>query len=265
MAPATAATAATWYIECTVGKLQWSVGGGCLTDRIKSKCRITTVTPPPGLPCENNGMARPRRCPLIVLQGTLAGQPASLLVDCGATDNFINEDFIRKHSISTSQYPQGSQAVRLGDGTLCQASSYASSVPTKIKNWSADLHYEILPLGQYDAILGMPWLHAFVPVLCWKTYRLLAIRESHNGDFIQLCEDDAAKELVEATSRYLNGQPTGVSEARVTETKEEEMLLVKKLSENASDLTKGSAQAAGFDIRSAEDTIVPARGRKTVV
>lgn len=41
-------------------------------------------------------------------------------------------------------------------------------------------------------------------------------------------------------------------------------LLVKKLSENATLPKRGSAGAAGYDLSSAEDTVVPARGKAVV-
>jgi dUTP pyrophosphatase len=41
-------------------------------------------------------------------------------------------------------------------------------------------------------------------------------------------------------------------------------LLVKKLSEKATTPTRGSAFAAGYDIYSAHDTVVPARGKTLV-
>ena len=47
-------------------------------------------------------------------------------------------------------------------------------------------------------------------------------------------------------------------------TANEPVLLVKKLSENATLPVRGSAGAAGYDLASAEDTVIPARGKGIV-
>jgi deoxyuridine 5'-triphosphate nucleotidohydrolase len=125
--------------------------------------------------------------------------------------------------------------IRLGDGTLCRASSIAPNVTTEIKNWNASLTYEVLKLGQYDAILGMPWFRVYRPDICWETLQVRSV--------------------------MINDQPLYLNELS---SEESEPLLIKKLSENAGDVTKGSEQAAGFDLRSAVDITIPAGERRRV-
>lgn len=156
-------------------------------------------------------------------------------MDCGATDNFLDKEFVQRHQIPTTRYDGHPQMIRLGDGTLCQASSIASNVTTQIKEWQASLTYEVLKLGQYDAILGMPWFRMYQPDICWETLCIRNLRS--DNQFIDMNELSAERP---------------------------EPLQVKKLSDNAGDLTKGSAEAAGFDIRSATDMIIPARERRPV-
>lgn len=147
----------------------------------------------------------------------------------------MDSEFVRRHAIPTSQYDGQPQMIRLGDGSLCASSSIASNVTTQIKNWSDCLTYEVLKLGQYDAILGMPWFRVYQPDICWQT---LSIR-----------------------SIMMDGQPVSLNELS---TEKPEPLLVKKLSSDAGDLTRGSEQSAGFDLKSAANVTIPAGERRRV-
>jgi hypothetical protein len=91
----------------------------------------------------------------------------------------------------------------MGNGSMCSVKSFADSVPTKINSWSAYLRYEVMELGQYDAILGMPWFTMYRPDICWGTLRIRSIQkhpqpservqmgeeatDEENADRIELC------------------------------------------------------------------------------
>jgi hypothetical protein len=121
----------------------------------------------PRLPESYFGAAATRSHPLLVLPCTLAGQPARALVDSGATNNFLDAHFARKANIKQEPYTGKGQLVRLGNGSTCLAPSSARNIPLDIKRNSIQLDFEIMSLGRYDAILGMPWFVAANPNIDW--------------------------------------------------------------------------------------------------
>ena len=106
--------------------------------------------------------------PLIQLRGTLCGKPATLLLDCGASGDFVSKQFIAKHALST--LPScSSRAVKLADGSIHSSAHVLAAAPLTISSLSDTLTLTVLPLAGYDAILGMPWLQRHNPHIDWQS------------------------------------------------------------------------------------------------
>ena len=103
------------------------------------------------------------------LRGYFAGQTATILIDSGASTEFIDPDFARRCNLSLTD---SDRIVKLADGTVVAAlgsvatdCSLSAATGTPIVFRST---FTATPLEGYDAILGMTWLNAHDPIIGWK-------------------------------------------------------------------------------------------------
>ncbi len=106
--------------------------------------------------------------PLIKLQGTLCDKPATFLLDCGSSGNFVSTTFLTRHNLPT-QISENTRTVKLADGSAHTSSLILPSAPLTISSLTETLTLAVLPLSGYDAILGMPWLVHHNPSIDWRT------------------------------------------------------------------------------------------------
>jgi hypothetical protein len=102
-----------------------------------------------------------------VLHPHINGQEACVLLDSGASVNFLDDRFARKAGVKVSEDKQWS-SVRLGDGSMRQAAGSAINVPTIYPYLTEHLDYVVMRLGRYDAVIGMSWLRSRQPRINWK-------------------------------------------------------------------------------------------------
>jgi hypothetical protein len=128
---------------------------------------------------------------LLRVTGTLMGRPATFLVDCGATSDFVSTAFLDRHSLR-EQLAATDRTVKGYDGVVKPASgilhatltldaakhdgSVADSLPVR--------SFVAAPLQGEDAILGLPWLSQEEPDIRWSTGSISVRRfaVSPNGD-----------------------------------------------------------------------------------
>lgn len=114
---------------------------------------------------------------LIKLIGTVCGRLAVLLIDSGASGNFIRTGFLHECNVATSPLPHA-QNINLADGSCRAATELLSNAPVSISSYSDTIDLVALPLGGFDVILGMPWLENINPSIDWKSKSLSF---DHNG------------------------------------------------------------------------------------
>lgn len=113
-----------------------------------------------------NQLTTPSRS-LLKLKGLVAGHPAVILLDSGATGNFVRASFVKKHRIATSPLPQH-DIVTLADGSTRRSGCAVKAARLTIGSYTDSFDFVSLPLSEYDAILGMSWLHHFNPEIDWR-------------------------------------------------------------------------------------------------
>ena len=69
------------------------------------------------------------------------------------------------------------QLVKLGNGTYCRASQATDDVSIAINGFACYDGFQVMQLGNYDAILGMPWLTANNPVIDWRKRTIVLTRD----------------------------------------------------------------------------------------
>ena len=104
---------------------------------------------------------------LIKLNGTIAGHSAIVLVDCGATGQFVSSSFVSRHELPLAKVGSNSR-ITLADGRSSEADGVLSSVPVTLSSYTESLDFTVTTLRGYDAILGMEWLRRYNPAIDWR-------------------------------------------------------------------------------------------------
>ena len=114
---------------------------------------------------------------MFTLGATINGLPAKVLLDCGASGEFIDTDFAHRAGLTLAS---SDRSVQLADGSIVPATGHskadlalaaAKGTPLRFP----DTHFTATPLKSYDAILGMSWLDTYDPIIGWRN-RSLSVR-----------------------------------------------------------------------------------------
>jgi hypothetical protein len=119
---------------------------------------------------------------LITFMGMVDHHPAYVLVDSGATTNYISEAFIEKHNVYTEPLAEPTQAV-IADGRPLSVTRTAPKLSVYIQEYADELDANVLALNRYDLVLSMAWLDAYCPSV---DYRAKTVSFQHNGNSITL-------------------------------------------------------------------------------
>ena len=100
---------------------------------------------------------------------TYARADKNILVDSGATDNFIDPRLIRRLRLGTHPLEQARKIWNI-DGTNNKAGLITNYVDLSVQTGQkqAKMRFLITDLGNKDLILGYPWLVNFEPKFSWK-------------------------------------------------------------------------------------------------
>ena len=92
----------------------------------------------------------------------------SILVDSGATDNFIHPRFIRRLALGTQKLECPRKIWNI-DGTNNKAGRIAEYVDLSVQTGKKQnkMRFLVTDLGHEDLILGYPWLAMFEPRFSW--------------------------------------------------------------------------------------------------
>ena len=117
--------------------------------------------------------------PLFKLVGRLGNQDVIILIDCGASGNFINPTIVyqAQPSIKTVKCYQ---PVKLATDVVVNASSIAMSVPIRVGNYHDKFDLVMLAIEEADVILGLPWLQKYNPMVNWQQYQITFKQGQHH-------------------------------------------------------------------------------------
>jgi hypothetical protein len=102
---------------------------------------------------------------VIQVHAQLQGHETLILVDSGSSTSFVNTMLAAK---LTGAVPlKNSCTVLVADGTKHACSSYIPQCSWSAQGKQFHTDLKILPLGTYDAILGMDWLEEHNPDIDW--------------------------------------------------------------------------------------------------
>lgn len=114
-----------------------------------------------------HSLTQPYGKELLVYSGTIAGHPApAILVDGGATGNFVSEAIISSLNLVTT--PRPTQNLSFANGTRYKCDRQLCQIPVSIQAYQATLDLDVAPLQHYDIILGKSWLAQVNPHVDWR-------------------------------------------------------------------------------------------------
>jgi hypothetical protein len=92
-----------------------------------------------------------------------------VLVDSGATDNFIHPKLLKQLGLGQRPLDQPKKIWNI-DGTMNRAGKLTHYVDLDVRTGKRDkqMRFLITDLGNEDLILGYPWLSEFKPKFSWK-------------------------------------------------------------------------------------------------
>lgn len=118
----------------------------------------------------------------IRLRGWVQGTELLMLVDSGSTHSFVDER-IGSTFIGLKHLPQPLK-VQIADGGQLSCSQVIPKCDWWIQGHNFSSDFRLLPLGSYDAILGMDWLQQFSPMQIEWNHKWLEF--SHLGKVVKL-------------------------------------------------------------------------------
>ncbi|KAA0047644.1 Ty3/gypsy retrotransposon protein [Cucumis melo var. makuwa] len=105
------------------------------------------------------------------IKGKIQEREVIILIDCGATHNFISEKLVESLQLPVKE--TGHYGVILGSGTAVQGKGICENVEIQLSNWKVKEEFLPLELGGVDVVLGMQWLHSLgITVVDWKNLTL---------------------------------------------------------------------------------------------
>jgi len=128
---------------------------------------------------------------LMFLEGNVNSYNARILIDCGASHNFIAEDFVKCHNLPTSRIARVSVTVANGIKSYIDQALVDFQLTLDVFNDTVTSAY-VFPItseANYDLILGLPWLFKNNPHIDWKT-RIITITRNHQKYLLQTTHSD---------------------------------------------------------------------------
>ncbi|KAL4016917.1 hypothetical protein IC575_024581 [Cucumis melo] len=90
------------------------------------------------------------------LRGVVKGKEIIVLIDSGATHNFIHCELVIERKIPIDRNTQF--GVTIGDGTSCKGKGICSQVEIQLEGLKVVTDLLVVELGKVDVVLGMQWL-----------------------------------------------------------------------------------------------------------
>lgn len=144
----------------------------------------------------------------IKLRGSVNGEDVVVLIDSGATHNFISESLVQKLGLTVST-TQGF-GVMAGAGVTVRGKGICEGVSIKLSTCKVNSNFLPLELGIADIILGVQWLETLGETrnnwkLQWMKFQLRGETITIQGDPILFSAQVSLKALWKAMEETWEG------------------------------------------------------------
>ncbi|GAU31427.1 hypothetical protein TSUD_221980 [Trifolium subterraneum] len=163
---------------------------------------------------------------VLAFQGEVCGVPVLILIDSGATHNFISQKLVKKMGWEVEETPL--MNIKLGDGFQSNTKGVCRSLEMKIGDFPLTPTMHLFELGGIDVVLGIEWLKTLGDMIInwrqqtmsfWSNKRWVTLKgidgDNEHEEEEELTEGQQ-KELEELLHRYQNvfREPTGLPPRR---------------------------------------------------
>lgn len=162
------------------------------------------------------------------LRGKVQGVPILLLIDSGATHNFISHELVAAMGWGVANTTP--LQIKLGDGAKTQAQGECKGVLVDIGQMKVEIDALLFDLDGIDIVLGMAWLNSTGSM--WVDWPKQLMRFRFNNRWVELKGESSHEALQSLLSKStyvvdglvmsFEGQPR-VASADLTSTQEEEV------------------------------------------
>jgi hypothetical protein len=131
------------------------------------------------------------------------------LIDCGATSSFITPSLLRKLELPHEPAFTSTQGLNGQVIMSAKESRKASLLVQYFEHLKPVDKSEVLvvPMKEYDLVLGLPWFKARIPEIDWTKGRLTALRTPNGPQWAKIPEADQASPLPEHGEGNTNVDP----------------------------------------------------------
>ena len=140
------------------------------TSTMNSETGNGTSVSVPGSP-EISNLSDSSNCSsdLLRFKGSLSGQDALVLIDCGSTHDFVSSSIVERSNLET-QTTNKNFSVTMADGRTCsQPHTITAPVTLELNDFQSTQAFTVFPLDKYDVILEKPWLAVHNPLIDFRT------------------------------------------------------------------------------------------------
>src|SRR3954471_21745542 len=107
---------------------------------------------------------------LLIVKGTLNHAPIKILIDSGATGNFISQQAVDHFSFSIDSVPSISIVFANGAKGVCNKAATAAYLC--FQDHEERINLRVVSLPKHDVILGKTWLEKWNPIINWRTHQI---------------------------------------------------------------------------------------------
>jgi hypothetical protein len=149
-----------------------------------------------------------------------------VLVDSGATDNFIHPHFVKRMGLGQKELDKPKNIYNIDDTTnrLGQITHYLSLAVTMARR-TQEMRFLVTDIGREDVLLGYPWLSTYEPHFSWKHGTIdesnlpIVLRTINPKDrkdvVLRYLSTDKHTEIVKELERNVGGEPPIIQNASV--------------------------------------------------
>ncbi|CAM6120704.1 unnamed protein product [Calypogeia fissa] len=108
---------------------------------------------------------------LLVIDGWAEGQQVRVLIDSGASDNFMSRSLAIKLGLRLEVDPD--LQLELPNGEIGMIEVLPRTVELQMgQQYKQSIEWKVIRLACYDLIWEMPWLKEYNPIIDWRSHTL---------------------------------------------------------------------------------------------